>query len=206
MNILHINASPRGAQSHSLDIATTFLSELSTDKSIEIDQLDLFDADLPPFGPMATGAKMALFTGRVQTPQEVAAWADVRAIFDRFAKADLYVLNVPIWNNGIPYILKQFIDLVTQPGWSFGFDPDTGYSGLMTGRKAVVVHSSGVWHEGIGPNFGADFSTPFLQDWLSFIGIKDVTHLRVQPTVLNGDVAATKAEAARQSAALAQGF
>ncbi|QBF32331.1 FMN-dependent NADH-azoreductase [Thalassococcus sp. S3] len=206
MKILHINASPRGDESQSLDIANTFLFELQKDKAVQIDQLDLFAADLPPFGTVATSAKMALFTGRDQTEEEVAAWAAVRAVFDRFANADLYVLNVPIWNNGIPYILKQFIDLVTQPGWSFGFDPEAGYSGLMTGRKAVLVHASGVWHQDIGPNFGSDFSTPFLEDWLTFIGIEDVQHLRVQPTVLNANYAATKAEAKRQSTALASAY
>lgn len=203
MNILHLNASPRGEDSHSLEIADDFLAELSRAKNIQIDRLDLFEPDLPPFGTLATGAKMALFTGREQTSEEVAAWAEIRAVFERFAKADMYVLNVPIWNNGIPYILKQYIDLVTQPGWSFGFDPETGYSGLMTGKKAVVVHASGVWHEKIGPNFGSDFSTPYLQDWLTFIGVDSIEHIRVQPTVLNTNVEATKAEAKRQTAALA---
>lgn len=203
MKVLHINASPRGDESQSLEIAKNFLSDLSKNKPIELDQLDLFDADLPSFGAVATGAKMALFTGRDQSEGEVAAWAEIRAVFDRFVRADLYVLNVPIWNNGIPYILKQFIDLVTQPGWAFGFDPETGYSGLMTNRKAVVVHASGVWHEGIGPNFGSDFSKPYLQDWLNFIGIEDVEHLSVQPTVLNADFASTRTEAQRLSAALA---
>ncbi|MEO1638648.1 MAG: NAD(P)H-dependent oxidoreductase [Pseudomonadota bacterium] len=203
MKVLHINASPRGEESHSLNIANSFLAKLAKIKTVEVDQLDLFDANLPPFGPVATAAKMALFSGRDQSDEEIAAWEDVRAVFDRFARADLYVLNVPIWNNGIPYILKQFIDLVTQPGWSFGFDPEAGYSGLLTGRKAVLIHASGVWHQSTGPNFGADFSTPFLEDWLNFIGVEDVKHLRVQPTVLNADFEATKANARRQAIALA---
>jgi FMN-dependent NADH-azoreductase len=103
----------------------------------------------------------------------------------------------------IPYVLKQFIDLVTQLGWSFGFDPATGYTGLMTGRQAVVVHASGVWFDGIGANFGSDFSTPYLQDWLTFIGIENVEHLRIQPTVLNGNLGATQTAARSRAARLA---
>jgi FMN-dependent NADH-azoreductase len=194
MKLLHINASPRAEGSHSLALADHFISKLAQGRSIEIDRLDLFHDDLPAFGPLATGAKMALFSGRDQTDAEIAEWKAIRAVFDRFAAADFYVFNVPIWNNGIPYVLKQYIDLVTQPGWSFGFDPGSGYTGLMTGRKAVVVHASGVWFDGIGANFGSDFSTPYLQDWLTFIGVSDVEHLRIQPTVLNADFAATKTE------------
>ena len=199
MKLLHINASPRGADSYSLKVAEHFISKLPNRQDVEIDRLDLFSAGLPEFGEVATTAKMALFSGRDQTEEEVAAWDAIRAVFDRFAAADFYVFNVPIWNNGIPYKLKHLIDLVTQPGWSFGFDPASGYTGLMTDRKAVIVHSSGVWHEGIGPNFGSDFSTPVLQDWLNFLGIMDVKHIRIQPSVLTADVDSVKAKALDQA-------
>lgn len=203
MKLLHINASPRGEDSYSLEVADHFIAQLSEHNEVEIDRLDLFKTNLPEFGEVATGAKMALFTGRDQTDEEVAAWAAVRAVFDRFTAADMYVFNVPIWNNGIPYKLKHFIDLVTQPGWSFGFDPEAGYSGLMTDRKAVVVHASGVWHSDVGENFGSDFSTPVLQDWLNFLGVIDLHHIRVQPTVLTADVNTVKAAALKRASELA---
>lgn len=192
MKLLHINASPRGSASHSLALAQSFIHNMGAHRSINVDRIDLFDEDLPAFGALATSAKMALFAGREQTEPEIAAWQAIRRVFDRFAAADNYVLNVPVWNNGIPYVLKQYIDLVTQPGWSFGFDPAKGYSGLMTGRKAVIVHASGVWHDAIGDNFGSDFSTPYLEDWLKFLGFSEVRHLRFQPTVLNDDLALTR--------------
>ncbi len=204
MKLLHINASPRGDDSQSLSLANHFIDQISVGRVLEIDRIDLFHDDLPAFGPVATAAKMALFSGKQQTDAEMATWHAIRAVFDRFAAADTYLFNVPIWNKGIPYVLKQYIDLVTQPGWSFGFDPKEGYTGLMTGRRAVVVHASGVWHEAVEANFGSDFSTPYLQDWLNFIGIDDVEHLRIQPTVLNADLAATRSDAQSHTARLAQ--
>ena len=203
MKVLHINASPRGANSHSLAVADHFIAELSKHREAVIDRIDLFKDNLPEFGEVATGAKMALFSGREQTADEVAAWAAVRAVFDRFATADLYVFNVPIWNNGIPYKLKHLIDLVTQPGWSFGFDPVVGYSGLMKDKKAVIIHASGVWHNDVGANFGSDFSTPVLRDWLTFLGIVDQSHIRAQPTVLTPDVEVVKAAAMKHASELA---
>jgi FMN-dependent NADH-azoreductase len=199
MKILHVNASPRNADSRSLAIATYFIEQLKKPKATVINQINLFHDPMPEFGETATAAKMALFTGQQQTTEQISAWADIRAVFDFFADADLYVLNSPLWNNGVPYKLKQFIDLVTQPGWAFGFDPVKGYNGLLKGKKAVIVHASGVWHDGINANFGSDFSTPYLVDWFDFIGVSDVEHIRFQPTVLNADVARTENEAKAQA-------
>ena len=34
----------------------------------------------------------------------------------------------------MPYILKQFIDVISQPGMIFRFDPETGYTGLLENK------------------------------------------------------------------------
>ena len=79
----------------------------------------------------------------------------------------------------MPYILKQFIDVVSQPGMVFGFDAERGYTGLLTGRKAAVVYTSAVYGPGRPPAFGSDFQAPYLRDWLSWAGIDDVTEVAV---------------------------
>lgn len=202
MKILHINASTRGDESQSLAIAERLIAKLRTTPNTTLDRLNLFDGGLPAFGAEAVGAKMALFTGANATAAQKATWTQIESVFKRFAAADVYVVNTPLWNNGIPYVLKQFIDLVTQPGWTFGFDPAKGYSGLMTGKRAFVVHASGVYHEGIRPNFGSDFATPYLADWFNFIGVTDLEQIHVAPTVVNADYAATKATAIARAEAL----
>lgn len=106
---------------------------------------NLFEDALPKFDGNAVGAKMAVFTGGEANSVEKAAWQQARLVFDRFAAAETYVFNVPLWNSGIPYVLKQFVDVVTQPGWAFKFDPDIGYTGLLAGKKAYVVHASGIY-------------------------------------------------------------
>ena len=127
-------------------------------------------------------------------------------MFDRFAAADAYVFNIPMWNAGVPYALKQWIDIVTQPGWSFGFDPAAGYTGLMDGKHALAIHTSGVYSPGVAPAFGQDFSSTFFADWLNFVGITDATHVRFAPTVLNADVGRSRREAEAELAAHAVGF
>ncbi|MEN2737809.1 NAD(P)H-dependent oxidoreductase [Microbacterium sp. X-17] len=206
--ILHVNASPRAAHSQSLALAETFLDAVAEHApAVEIITLDLFDRGaLPEFGIAAAQAKMAIFTGNDQTEEQRAAWADARAVFDQFANADGYVFNIPMWNAGIPYVLKQWIDIVTQPGWSFGFDPSAGYSGLMAGKKAVAIHTSGVFAPGVPPAFGSDFSVPFFEDWLSFVGVTDADHVRFAPTVLNQDPEQARRAAERELRALVGDF
>jgi FMN-dependent NADH-azoreductase len=203
--LLHINSSPRGVQSSSLALATTFLETLIEQApETKVDTLDLFDDPLPAFGTVPAAAKYAAFSGQQPTGEGVEAWAQARAVFDRFASAGVYLFNVPMWNAGVPYPLKQWIDIVTQPGWAFGFDPVRGYTGLMTGKRAVVVYTSGVWSPGVPLDFGADFHSTFFDDWLRFVGIADVRRIRYAGNALSTspeDDLARAHETAREVAA-----
>ncbi len=205
--ILHINASPRGAASQSRAVARAFVEDLARRHAgAEIDTLDLFAEGLPEFGIDAAEAKLAVFTGATQTQAQSAAWDRAREVFDRFARADVYVLNLPIWNHGIPYLLKQYIDLVTQPGWSFSFAPEAGYTGLLTGKRAVRVVTAGVHAPGVPAEFGADFATPYLDAWLRFVGVEDISELRFAPTVLTADPASAFERAEQDACELAAHF
>lgn len=204
MRVLHINASPRNEKSVSLKISEQIIVELKKRRSISVDEFNLFEDELPPFDHHAVGAKMAVFASANATPEQQAAWRSAQKVFERFAQADVYVLNVPLWNGGIPYRLKQFIDVVTQPGWAFGFDVEHGYTGLLAGKRAYIVHASGVYYEGIPHGFGSDFSTPYLDDWFRFIGLEEVHHLHVAPTIVNSDVAKTIADAEAKAVMVAQ--
>ena len=188
--LLHVSASPRGEASESLTIASAFV-EVYRERhpEDEVEHWDLWDGTLPTFGPAATGAKMAVIHGAEPAGDEVAAWRDVVAAVKRFDAADRLLFSVPMWNSGIPYVLKQFVDVVSQPGMVFGLDAETGYQPLLAGRgkRAAVVYTSSVWGPGVGPGFGSDFQSTYFDDWLRWTGITDLTHIRHHPT-LTGDV------------------
>ena len=195
-SLLHVAASPRGASSESLAIAGTFLAELRDARpDVTIEIFDLWDGTLPQFGSAAAGAKMAIFGGQAPAGEQAAAWAEVTRTFERFAAADYYLFSVPMWNHGIPYILKQLVDVVSQPGMVFGFDPEHGYTGLVTGRKAVVVYTSAVYGEGLPPSFGTDFQAPYFNDWLRWAGVADITEIHFRPNLVTAS-----ADAGRQAA------
>lgn len=205
--LLHVSASPRGEWSDSLALADAFLGTYrQTNPDIAIEHLDLFDESLPSFGRLAAGAKMAAFAGGEPSAKQQGEWDAARAVFDRFAGSDAYLFSVPMWNAGVPYVLKQWIDIITQPGWIFGFTPQDGYTGLISGKKAAVTYTSGVYSPGAPLAFGADFHAAFFNDWLRFAGFTDVTEIHWQPTVLTASRDTDKAAALQRSADAGKSF
>src|SRR4051794_2650653 len=194
--LLHISASPRGEASESLAIAEYFLAAVRDVRPhVQIDTFDLWDGTLPQFGPAAAGAKMSVFAGLTPTGEQAAAWQAAKSTFERFAAADEYVFTVPMWNHGIPYILKQFIDVVSQPGMVFSFDPEAGYTGLLTGKKAAVIYTSAVYGTGRPPSFGTDFQAPYLDSWLRWTGIDDIATVEFRPNLATGDAGSDRQRA-----------
>jgi FMN-dependent NADH-azoreductase len=186
--LLYVIGSPRGELSESTAIANEFLAAYrEANPAVDVDTLDLWRDRLPVYGPDGAGAKMTVFAGREPSGAQARAWADVRALFERFESADRYLFAVPMWNHGVPWPLKHLIDTITQPGMIFGFDPVDGYSGLLRGKRAVVVYTSGVYADGRSPAFGTDFHSTYFGDWLRFAGIDDVSVVRFQPTIATAD-------------------
>jgi FMN-dependent NADH-azoreductase len=202
--LLHLSASPRGSRSESLAIASTFLGAFAAEHpEIEIETYDLWDGTLPAFGPDAAAAKMAVFAGEQPTG---AAWAAAEATFRLFDAADLYLFSVPMWNAGVPYILKQFIDVISQPGMVFGFDPESGYTGLLRGKRAAVIYTSAVYGPERTLAFGADFQAPYLEDWLRWAGITDVSTVEFRPNLATADAEPGRRLAHAQARDLAKRF
>ena len=206
-NLLHISASPRGAASESLAIADTFLQTYRDSHPADsVQTWDLWDGSLPAFGPAAAAAKMAVFAGADPAGDEARAWTDARRTFDRFAAADRYLFSVPMWNAGVPYILKQLIDVISQPGMVFAFDPVAGYTGLLTGKKAAVIYTSAVYGPGRGPSFGADFQSTFFDDWLKWAGICDIASVQFRPNLATADAESGRHAAHSEARDLAKTF
>ena len=125
---------------------------------------------------------MAFIGGGAPAGAGVSAWDAIRDVFDRFDAADTYLVGAPMWNGGIPWILKQYIDTITQPGLLFSYDPAPGYRGLLRGKRAVAVYTSAVYSPGVAPPFGRDFHSTYLEDWLRFAGIDEIRAVRLQPS------------------------
>ncbi len=199
--LLHISASPRGESSESLRIARVFTDTFAeTHPQASVEHWDLWDGSLPDFA-VGARAKMTVFGGGTPVGEEGSAWAAARRAFDRFAAADRLLFSVPMWNAGIPYVLKQFVDVVSQPGWIFGVDPVTGYSHLLAdrGTRVAVVYTSAVWGPPLGPEFGSNFQSTYFGDWLRWAGVTDIDEVHFRPDLATADAGAARARAHREA-------
>jgi FMN-dependent NADH-azoreductase len=205
--LLHVSASPRGESSESLRIARVFTDAYAESHPGDtIEHWDLWDGSLPDFA-IGARAKMTVFGGGEPAGAEGAAWSAARTTFDRFDAADRLLFSVPMWNASVPYVLKQLIDVISQPGWIFGVDPVTGYQHLLAerGKKVAVIYTSAVWGPPLGPEFGSDFQSTYFNDWLRWTGLTDVSEIRFHPT-LTGDWDAARLAADAQARDIAKTF
>ena len=188
--ILYIECSPRKERSHSIKIANEYLNKIAeNDSSIEIKTIDLWSLELPEFNGEMMNAKYSIIAGTNPTDKEKNDWAKVTKIFDEFADADHYVFSVPMWNFSIPYKLKHYIDIITQPGLSWSYSPDDGYKGLMGGRTATVIYASGDGY-GEGTGFESyDLQKPYVNLWLTFIGFDKIDKVNIERTLFAPDEA-----------------
>ncbi len=73
--LLFVQASPRGAESKSIQIAETYLAALrANNPDLEVDTIELWDADLPAFDGDKVAAKMNVIVGQDHNAAEKTAW------------------------------------------------------------------------------------------------------------------------------------
>jgi FMN-dependent NADH-azoreductase len=205
--LLHLRCSPR-AGSASSAAAEAFLAQFCQARpSWDIDLQDLWRESLPEFDGAALEAKYARLGGRSFSNAERDAFAVVERLALRFSLADRVLISSPMWNFGVPYKLKQWFDLIVQPGLTFAFSPTHGYRGLVKDRPTVVILASGSDFV-TGMNRGrVDMATPYLRDILRFIGVHSVRFVAVGPTVGPRDqIEAARAAAERQLTEIATLF
>jgi FMN-dependent NADH-azoreductase len=187
--LLFIKASPRGAQSKSTQVAEAYLKTLqAATPALEVDVLDLWETDLPVFDGDKVAAKMSVMLGQEHDTRQKTAWDLVVEKASRFIAADRYLVATPMWNGGIPYRLKHYIDVIHQPGLLWGLKPDTGYFGLLENKHATLVLTAGAYAQSFpSPEFGVDLQSTYLRAWLNQAGVTAVDEVRFQPTLLTQD-------------------
>lgn len=197
--LLHIVSSPRSERSNSNLIAASFIEAYrAASPESSVATLDLWDKTLPRLDEKAIEAKYAVLHGKPHDAAQRATWDGFRSHLAPLEAADDWLISLPMWNFSIPYVLKHYIDVVTQPGISFSYSPDTGYRGLLTNKRAVLVHASG---DAYGGAYKAmDFATPYLLHWLKFIGVSDVFTLHVAPMLAPPELAASARTKASEEA------
>jgi FMN-dependent NADH-azoreductase len=178
MKLLHIVATPRSDSSTTLPIAQALLDELAErDADLVVETLDLFTADLPALAGSNIDAKYTLLRGSPVDAAHAASWARIEDEIARFLAADAVVITAPMWNFGIPYTLKYYIDCIVQPGYLFRFGEGGMPHPLVEGKRMVVVTTSGSDYSVASPLHALDFHEQYLRAIFAFVGVTDITFI-----------------------------
>ncbi|MEO2168225.1 MAG: NAD(P)H-dependent oxidoreductase [bacterium] len=140
--------------------------------------------------------------GEARSAEQEAAWHSVLQVIADFDRHEKIVISTPMWNFGLPWALKAYVDLLVQPGVSFGLDDSFEHIGLLRDRpvQLIITRSSALPEDS-----QEDFLLPYLRHILGFIGLRDVRSLVVEGTTLPAETGAeflaAQAERAREAAA-----
>lgn len=179
--LLHVISTPRGLASNTGRVSSALLEAiLEQDDDVAVTTLDLFKTDLPSVAGRNIESKYKLMTGQALDDASRDSWHEIERTIEQFLDADVYLLTVPMWNLGIPYVLKYYIDAIVQPGYLFRYTEDGVVEGLAKGKKMICVTSRGsdYSHE---PMKAFDFVECYLRTIFGFVGITDIQFFNVQP-------------------------
>ncbi len=183
-NILRIDASPRGAQSVSRDLADRVIQRLDPENVVTRD----VTGGLPTLSEDWVGANFTPADARTAEQRLHLALSD--SLVAELEAADTIVISLPVWNFGIPSTLKAWVDLVARAGLTFQYT-ENGPVGLLDGKRAILAVASG------GTKVGSeiDFATTYLRHVLGFIGIKEVEIVAADAMAVDADAALANAAA-----------
>lgn len=166
--LLQINSSVFSQGGQSSQLADHYVAAFQkSNPGTKVVTRDLAANPLPHLGGATVGA---FFTPADQrNDEQKAAIALSDALVAEVQAADVIVIGAPMYNFNIPSVLKAYFDHIARAGLTFKYS-EQGPVGLLTGKKAVVFSTRG----GLYAGTPADVETPFVRQFLGFLGITDV--------------------------------
>jgi len=166
--VLYIKANAKSeGESRTFKIADSFMKVYKAENpDDEIIELDLYEIGVP-FLPKGEFADMQKAVQQNDKNHPVLKFAY------QFIEADKYIIAEPIWNLGIPAILKAYIDCVVVAGITFNYT-EKGPVGTCENKKAVNIITR-------GGDYSSEFmdslemADKYLRNIFGFLGITDYT-------------------------------
>ncbi len=204
--VFYIQASPRKSRSFSIGVADAFVEAYRQHQpDDELVSFNLFEKELPAFDGKTLDAKYSILHGGNPTREEQTEWRVVEELIEEFKSADKYVFAVPMWNFGIPYRLKQYIDILVQPGYAFSYSPEAGFSGLIKNRPVFVSYARGNEYPRGTEQESMDLQTQYFELVLKFIGFEDIRRVIVEST-LSPNAEVNRKKAIEKAKEMAEAF
>jgi len=175
-NLLVLNSSALGSASVSKQLVQDTVTRLTAQNpGLKVVERDI---GLAPVPHLTLDSATAIRGGEPANPAQVEARTLSDALVEELKAADIIVVGAPMYNFGISSTLKAWFDYVLRAGVTFRYS-ESGPEGLMTGKRAIVVESRGGLYSS-GPAQIMDSQEPHLRTLFGFMGITDVTFIRVE--------------------------
>ncbi len=165
--LLQINASLAGANGQSSRLAQRFVADWQA-KHPEgrVITRDLASEPVPHLTAERFQAFLSQPDARTEEQRAVSEYSD--ALIEEIKNADTIVFAVPMYNFSVPSTLRAYFDHIARAGVTFSYTAN-GPEGLLKGKKAYVFITRGGFYAN-----AVDTQTPYLKQFLGFIGITDV--------------------------------
>ena len=177
--LLKIDTSTRGNDSHSRGLANMITQKhMQKYPNTEIVYRDLSTTHIPHLTQE--------FINAIYTPQEERnvqmneTLSLSEELINELREADSIILSLPMYNFGIPSLLKAYIDHVTRVGETFSMD-ENGFIGLITGKKLTIIAAYGADFTQMKD---MDFVKPYLMSLFGFLGFKEIEYLGLEGTTM----------------------
>jgi len=188
--ILHIISSPKGGQSFSIQLGNAIVEKVKAAYPGSV--VKIKNLTESPYPHLEEATLAAFYTpAENQTAEDKAALSHSDQAIAEIAEADVIVIGAPLWNFGIPSVLKAWIDHIARAGVTFKYS-EAGIEGLIKDKVVYVAMASGGIYSS-GPMQPLDFVSTYLKGLLGFLGMTDLTVFRVEGSAYPG-----QAEAALQ--------
>lgn len=169
MTVLHIDSSAKLDASNSLAISN-YVVEKIIESGLSSDTIIRRDLAKQLLPQISAEDLIDLHSSKVSDRASLKAHFELSEhLITELTSADTLVIGVPMYNFGVPVVLKQWIDYVARAGQTFKYT-ETGPVGLSGVKQAYVVIASG------GTPIGSpmDHVSPYLKTVLGFIGVTTV--------------------------------
>lgn len=166
-----------------------------------VDDLDLFKVNLPDVLDEAANAKYALIGGESLDEKSKTIWNRITEFSTNFLAYDVYLISCPMWNFSVPYKLKQYIDIIVQPGFLFNFT-ESGVVGLAKNKKMICVTSRGNYYSAGSPMHQFDSQESYLRSIFGLAGIYDISFINFQPLDIEAQITEAVLGKAKEDAKL----
>lgn len=174
---LFIKANPKPeSASNSLQIGR-YLCKILRErfKHVQLEEIDVYTHPIPLIDRSFLSAREKLANGTDISdlqPDEKRIVRNVHRYTDQFIDADFFIFAYPLWNFGVPPMLKAYIDTIKVARKTFRYTSE-GPVGLLSGKTAVLIQSSGDIYSS-GPLQPYEHGSRYLQSVLGFIGVERI--------------------------------